>query len=78
MSLPPPSPAQGLLLIDMLAGPGLVNLGKALVTGSGIITTSAWVGSLALGGLLVSAFNFVVHVHTYLSCLSGSFWVLPP
>jgi len=34
-------------------GPGLVNLGRALASGSGIQQTAAWVGSVALGGLLV-------------------------
>jgi len=34
-------------------GPGLVNLGRALATGSGIAQYAAWVGSAALGGLLV-------------------------
>lgn len=35
------------------AGPGLVNLGRALATGSGIKQVGVWVGSVGLGGLLV-------------------------
>ena len=35
------------------AGPGLVNLGRAIGSGSGVQQTAAWVGSVALGGLLV-------------------------
>jgi uncharacterized protein len=41
------------LTIGPIAGPGLVNLGRALASGSGIQQTAAWVGSVALGGLLV-------------------------
>jgi hypothetical protein len=35
------------------AGPGLVNLGRAFAGGSGVRQFAAWVGSVALGGLLV-------------------------
>ncbi|KZW04406.1 DUF395-domain-containing protein [Exidia glandulosa HHB12029] len=34
-------------------GPGLVNFGQALATGSGITETALWLGTLAAGGLLV-------------------------
>jgi len=40
-------------LVGICPGPGLVNLGRALGSGSGIQQTAAWVGSVALGGLLV-------------------------
>lgn len=41
------------LTSGLIAGPGLVNLGRALASGSGIQQSAVWVGSVALGGLLV-------------------------
>jgi hypothetical protein len=35
------------------AGPGLVNVGRALSGGSGLTQTASWLGAVAAGGLLV-------------------------
>jgi hypothetical protein len=35
------------------AGPGLVNLGRALATGGELLQVGSWLGSVVLGGLLV-------------------------
>jgi uncharacterized protein len=40
-------------LIRLIAGPGLVNLGRALSNGSNVVSTVAWVSSVGIGGLLL-------------------------
>jgi uncharacterized protein len=49
--LPIPPPAY--ISVLPVAGPGIVNLGRALSSGSDIISTIAWVSSVAIGGLVL-------------------------
>lgn len=41
------------MLTTHLAGPGLVNVGRALSGGSGVTQTVSWLGAVLFGGLLV-------------------------
>ncbi|KAF5380863.1 hypothetical protein D9615_004045 [Tricholomella constricta] len=40
-------------LAGICPGPGLVNLGRALSSGSGVVPVAAWLSAVAVGGLLV-------------------------
>lgn len=35
------------------AGPGIVNLGRAISNGSGLYQAATWLGTVILGGLIV-------------------------